>query len=174
MTNLSKQAAFNASVELSERLEKQQYRMELVLRFIVFSRLTELTFQHKDLGEFLNAENRALAADDAFDEKAMTRTFASTFGLIDAALGSDAFRRFDTTKKEFRGPFIISAFEAVALGVAHNISAWKKTPNAEAKLADKVKKLWSKHDFTDWVGPGSGARERIQVSVPFGRAHFKP
>ena len=100
--------------------------------------------------------------------------FNDTFTLLVGAAGSDSFRKFDASKESFRGAFLISAFEAIALGVAKNISAWRTTANATAIVQSKILQLWNDPDFTDHIGTGVAAKSRIQHSIPFGRGFFAP
>lgn len=174
MRTLAQSGAFFDCIQLTDRLEKQQYRMELLLRFLAFRRRIDSELEINDLGEFLNAENRRLATDTALDRDKEATVLNDTFGLLFDALETDAFRKYDPYKQKFLGGFLISAYEAVALGVAHNISKWKKTKSAASVLSERVKTLWEQEEFTDNIGIGVPARERIQHSVPFGRKHFTP
>jgi hypothetical protein len=174
-TDLSQNDDFLQCVLLPERLEEQQYRLELVLRFLVFSRLAEGDLRGiKDLGEFLNDQNRLLAEDPTFSRRTHKRVFTETFRLLNHRVGFDAFRKFDVARNKFIGGFLISAFEAVALGVAHNIDAWAKASAKPERLSKLVAKMWTEATFVNHIGIGVAARDRIQRSIPFGRKFFKP
>lgn len=82
------------------------------------------------------------------------------------------FRKFD--KGAFQGAFLISAFEAVAFGVAANIDRWLKAKDAHEKLLTKITAMWDNLDFTSHIGTGVAARPRMQRTVPFGRKYFVP
>jgi hypothetical protein len=71
---------------------------------------------------------------------------------------------------------LISAFEAVACGVAANLPEWRKLDPARrtAALRSKVQSMWSDGAFTGRIGIGVPARDRIPHSVGYGRAHFAP
>lgn len=172
---LSQNQDFAQSVLLPERLEEQQYRMELVLRFLVFHAMKEARLrQIKDLGEFLNDQNRSLGEQETFDRKHHRAVFADTFRLINEAAGPDAFHKYDVAKDAFRGGFLISAFEAVAFGVAYNISRWRTSTAASKKLRSRIIALWSQADFTKNIGIGVPARDRVRRSIPFARRFLKP
>lgn len=174
MRDVAHHGSFFDCVQLTERLEGQQYRMELLLRFLAFRRRPDGDLAIVDMGDFLNIENRRLAADPAFDSAKEASLLNDTFGMLYDALEGDAFRKYDAAKDRFLGGFLISAYEAVALGVAANIAKWKKTKNAADVLAARVKSLWQEDEFTNNIGIGVSARERIQHSIPFGRKHFAP
>lgn len=166
---------FSQCVFLPERLEEQQYRIELVLRFLVFYRMKETDLRGiQDLGEFLNEQNRALAVDKNFDRTHHRKVFAATFRVLNEAVGPDAFHKYDLKRDAFRGGFLISAFEAVALGVAYNIDRWASAKSPGKKLRSRVTSLWSQAQFVDHIGIGVAARERVKRSIPFGRRFFRP
>lgn len=168
-------AAFRASVELTDRAEERQYRMELALRFLAFYAMPDKALKDiADIGEFLNQRNREIALDKIFDKKLHAQVFRDTFDLLNRALGPSAFKKYDAKSDRFLGAFLISAFEAAALGVAANTEAWQATPNAVKLLGKRVKQLWSEKAFTSHIGIGVPARDRIRWSVPFGRRHFRP
>jgi hypothetical protein len=165
---------FQACVQLTDRQEENQYRMELVLRFLAFYEEAEADLKKvQDIGEFLNDRNRTIAADASYAPGQHQKRFFKTFDLL-SQIGADAFRKYEATQKAFRGGFLISAFEAVALGVAFNLAAWERLPDPKPRLTEKIKQMWSERDFFAFIGTGVPARDRIRHSIPFGRAHFKP
>jgi len=165
---------FVEGVILTDRLEDRQYRLELVLRFLALYQIKQSNLKGlRDLGEFLNEQNRAIGSDPKFNRKEHERVFTKTFKIINAAAGSNAFRKYDSNRELFRGGFLISAFEALALGVAYNIGQWDGPVSPEKKLENLIKKLWAEEGFTGHIGMGVPARERIQHSIPFGRKFFR-
>jgi hypothetical protein len=168
---------FQKCVQLPERLEDLQYRSELILRFLALHQIEVDNLRGiKDLGEFLNEKNREIAVSEDFDRGSHERTFKETFRLLSEAVEGDAFRKFSKATNSFSGPFLISAFEAVALGVASNIDQWLALAPAKAKdlVSTRVKTLWDQASFVGHIGTGVSAQNRMQKSVPFGRQFFKP
>lgn len=164
---------FVACVPLSERLEEEEYRTELVLRFLTFYQIDEDDMKSmRDVAEFLNISNRAMALDKKFSRRKHKEVFQRTFALINQTCGADAFRKFGMGT--FTGAFLISAFEAVAYGVAHNIDRWIAATNASAQLRTRIEAMWRNVDFTQHIGTGVAARPRMQRTIPFGRTHFVP
>lgn len=173
--DLSEYEHFQQCVQLPDRLEGQQYRVELVLRFLALHRIAvEHLRGVKDLGEFLNDKNREIASDKKFDRENYERTFKGTFRLLSAAAENNAFRKYNSSTQGFGGPFLISAFEAVALGVAYNIDRWLAMDSEMAAdaIRDRINRLWDQRGFT--TGTGVSASDRMQKSIPFGRRFFKP
>jgi len=176
LKELSSLETFVASCPVSERLHDEGYRDELVLRMLT------LGGEDRDglagMGEinsYLNRKNRVLG--DSFPRarrNAAKKRFDDVFRLIGDAVGEDAFRRFDSTKADFSGPFLISAFEAIALGIWHNHAKWQAKTNAVSRLEALIKKMWKADEFTSAIGVGKAAQSRIPKTIAFGRKHFIP
>ena len=163
---------FGESVTLSDRLEEQQFRLELVLRFLALKNVSQAQLRRvTDLGDFLNEQNRSIAVDQTFDRTQNERLFINTFRILNSAAGSDTFRKFDAATGRFKGGFLISAFEAIALGVAHNLRVWSRA-GAMPRLLVRIKSVWNEPAFIEHIGIGVPARERIRHSIPFGRQYF--
>jgi len=175
MLRLSQDENFQATTPISERLEDEQYRMELLLRFLVLHKINVDELRGiKDLSEFLNLRNRGLAGDPKLNRSDLERRFQSTFRLLNDALGGESFRKYDGSKSKFSGAFLISAFEAVAMGIAFNVDAWESEKDGAQKIPDKVKALWSMRKFTDNIGIGVSSSSRMVNTIPLGREVIKP
>lgn len=175
MASLCSYEHFQETTPLSERLADEQYRMELLLRFLVlYSIEVDELRGIKDLSEFLNEKNRSLAANTSLNRSKLARVFRETFKILDDALGGDSFRKYDSQRDRFLGAFLISSFESVAMGVAYNIERWNAKPRASKKLGEKVKHLWSIPAFVDNIGIGVSSSSRMVHTIPFGRSHFQP
>ena len=160
---------------LSERLADQQFRMELLLRFIVLHDIDVNDLRGlNDLGDFLSRKNRALASNASIDRAGLEHKFKSTFNLLSESLGNDTFRKYDVAKNRFLGAFLISSFEVIALGVAYNIAAWEADSGAVNKIQAKVKSLWKEKRFIDNIGIGVSSSSRMVHTVPLGREYFRP
>jgi hypothetical protein len=170
LKGLSDDEAFRETVGVSDRAIEQQYDVELVLRFVALRAMApdDLT-KLRDLGEFLTDKATQLAADKAFDYKTEEGAFKTTFSQLRKALGSDAFRRYDSAKNRFSGGFSLSSFEAVALGLGYNVKVAKLT---DADIIGRVQSIWSNPDFLDNSGMGVSASSRVPKIVPFGRTLF--
>ena len=175
MLELCQDEDFTNTTPISNRLEAQQYRMELMLRFFVLYKINVDELRGvKDLSEFLNIKNRALANDPKLKRDESEHTFRSTFRMLNEALGGDSFRMYDSTRARFLGAFLISAFEAVSMGIAYNITEWQKEKHQSKKITDKVKSLWSMEYYTSNIGIGVSSSFRMMCTIPLGREVFKP
>jgi Protein of unknown function DUF262 len=169
---LSNDKNFVSCTGLSDRSSEEQYDMELVLRFVVFRKMKKsLLGNLGDVGEFLTDQATSLAKDKKFDYETEEEAFRTTFSVLNDQLGSDSFRRYDPVKNKFVGGFLVSAFEAVALGVGFNYRTVEQNAN---KVPQKVRLIWTDRKFTDYSGSGVRASSRVPRIVPFGRTLFAP
>lgn len=94
-------------------LEKQQ-GVELALRFLAFRNVPYAS--GLDVHEYLDSALIDMAESSNFDMNRERNNFERTFKLINGALGSNAFRKWDG--KKFKGMFLMSIFEVIAYGTS--------------------------------------------------------
>jgi hypothetical protein len=168
LNNLSKDADFLETIALSERLIEEQYPMELALRHIS---LTHYDYSPtKELSDFFDEITETILNDDEFPDQIFGTNFSGTFKLLNELLGDDVFKRFNEGK--FKGKFLESVFEAVSVGVAHNLDSYT-LPEDRDFLIDKIKSLHSEEWFRKNTGSGSNARNRIPKIIPSAKEFFK-
>lgn len=166
---LSRDTNFIDIIALSENALEQRYDMELVLRFLAIhdKPLGELT-SLGDIGEYLTSEARIIATDDRYNFDEKEQAFRRTFEIINGSLSSDAFRRYEPNKGKHIGGFLLSAYEAVAIGIGYEPD---RAIDA-ASLSGAVRRMWSDEDFTSFSGSGVRASSRIPKVVRYGREKF--
>lgn len=172
INSLSALPEFVKTISLSDRAIQEKYHMELVTRFLTFRTFPEAKLSDiGDIGDFLDGHLELLHAMDDKQRSTEELAFTETFRLLDDALEDDSFTRYDKSKKRFLGGFLISAYEAIALGVGFNIikNGQQKTIS---DLKGKVQGIWSNSDFTKHSGSGVRASVRIPKIVPLGRKVF--
>jgi len=170
---LAQDADFRACTPLTDRALDEQYHVELVVRFIVFRRRSEEKLKSiGDLSDFLTKEAVRFARDGSYDRHSEEQAFEWTFRALADATGEDSFRRFDHDKSRFSGGFLISAFEAVALGLGYHWSAGDAAPPPTG-IQGRVEGLWSDQRFLSGMGAGVRASSRIPVVIPVGREVFR-
>lgn len=162
---------FINSTGLSDRPLEQSYDVELALRFIILSQISENQLKGiGDVGLFLTDKMTQMANNRKYKSSAEKRLFVETFKVLNSALGEDSFKRYNTKKTRHEGGFLLSLFETIALGVAYNIA--NDTLCSEAEISKRVKSLWSAKGFTDWTSSGTTASRRLPRLIPLGRSVF--
>ena len=165
--SLSENAAFQNSISLSDRLFEEQYHMELLLRFIALAYVPYNA--KKDLGDYLDDVNEYMLTEENFPFNEVEEDFNLTFEALNNLLGEKSFKKFDGV--DFKGKFLESAFETVAVGLANNIKHYDFPQDNEALLA-KIKALYAEPTYTENAGSGSNAKSRIPKLVPFAQEYF--
>ncbi len=176
---LGRQPAFQGSLSLSERLFSERYDLELVFRFIAFTNSTDDQLkQLEDVGVFLDDWAGRIAEFTDDDCRLQGERFVQTFTLIEEAFGPDAFRRYAIQEHEFRGPFSVSSFEAISVGVAENLSSWRDVRSTAGEeglrsaLRARVEALWEHETFRRRARSGVAASGRVPYTVPLARELF--
>jgi len=160
---------FRTCVALSDRPIEEAYDLELVLRFILLAFIdVDKLKKVGDIGVFLTDRMRDIALDDTFKRGEYETIFKKTFDLLEKRVGSNAFKRYNTTKQRHEGGFLVSQFEVVAFGIAFNL----KTSIKSEQIASKIKSIWSNTGYTVWTRSGITATRRLPHLVPLGRKLF--
>jgi hypothetical protein len=169
ISGLSEDGDFEAVVPLSDQQQNRAYRQELVLRFFVQADYKGSASQLQDeYGEYVTKWMRNAADGYGSPESKIDPSlFRTTFSLLNAALGEDAFRRFDGSRH--LGPFSIACFEFVTSGVSANLSRWQGHPE---ELASKIRGVWSAPEFREDSGTGFSPRRRVPRLVLNSRKYF--
>ena len=89
--------------------------------------------------------------------------FLRVFCVLEKACGDNALRRYDRSKSKFSGPFLISAFELVALGVAANIELVES--QSPQWLDQKIKEIWADPRATGIYGQGVSTARRLPKTL---------
>ena len=174
LLSISKISSYTDCIMFSEKQLDEKYDMEIALRLLLFynvdySELKNMT----DVGEFLTEKMKEVAVDEDYDRVAEKSVFENTFIYINDRLGEDSFRKYDSIDEKFKGTrFLISAFEAVALGIAYNIKHNKLKETSKEEFKEIIKRMWSNRSFTLNSGSGSNARSRLPKMIEYGRNLF--
>lgn len=165
---------FQASIAISDRRYDEGYDTELITRFLVLMNTPQNELRSiKDIDTFLSKRVFSFAERRSFNRRTQQSQFKKTFKLLNRALGDNSFRRFDDKKGRFEGPFSVSAFEAVSVGVGSTIEEWvgleKSSPGS---LEERVRDWWSDATFRARSGSGISSAQRIPHTIPAALKHF--
>ncbi|HEY1353126.1 MAG TPA: hypothetical protein VGF67_26225 [Ktedonobacteraceae bacterium] len=170
LEGLSQEEDFKSCVSLTEQALHERYDLELILRFLVFYKLDETVLKTiGDLDDFLTEQMENMAQSDTFHKEDKEKAFKETFRLLASTVEENSFRRYDASRGRFVGGFLVSAFEAVALGPGYNINHFDEQ---NIHLEEKIKTLWQMPQFTEGSGSGIRASTRIPGIIPLGRSLF--
>ncbi|WP_353259363.1 DUF262 domain-containing protein [Prochlorothrix hollandica] len=168
---------FKECISLSDKAQSEQYDLELILRFLVFRNMEIRDLQqipYPDISDYLTYAIRAEAIKNKINYQQEKEAFETTFSLLADSLGDRSFRKYSHAKEKFTGGFLVSAFEAIALGIGYNYQQLQTQP---INLEETVKALWQNPGFTDSLGGSTkgsiSTRKRVQTILPLGRELFE-
>ncbi|WP_315704096.1 MULTISPECIES: DUF262 domain-containing protein [unclassified Bradyrhizobium] len=161
--------SFTDCVSLSERLIEERFDLELVTRFLVLhnwpsDKLNNATL--RDLPKVLDDAMVNVAMSSQANKNKLKKIFEATFDLIAANAGQQLFRRWETSKKDFTGSFLLSAFELFALGVGYHIANKQPVMN---DLLGAAKKVWAMPEMQAGFATGRSTESRLLDLIPLGR-----
>ncbi|WP_201580503.1 DUF262 domain-containing protein [Psychrobacter sp. Pi2-52] len=170
LKDLSNLPEFTASLPISENKVEIQYYMELATRFIILKDIEESFLSEiRDINDFITMKTKELANNPSFDYEEEGVIFLETFKIINSALGEDSFRKYDGNR--YKGPFLLSIYEVLALGVGYLFS---KNPGLDKQLLkEKIiavsQELSTEQDYIANSGSGYRANQRLPKLIPLGR-----
>ncbi len=170
--SLASLQGFIECVPLPDRLMKERFDLELVLRFILFRNIDIAAFRGvRSLGDFITDNMLSCVNNRTFDRVAEGEAFATVFAALAQALSDDSFRKFDEKQERFKGPFLVSAFEIIAMGLGHEYKGKKILENPKDLKKSIVDNIWTS---TGSVATKSGesAVARIPRTLELGRKLF--
>jgi len=170
---LSQQAAnedfLNVIDQTKLALEKQM-ALELALRFLTFRNIPYKN--GLDVHEYFDEALIEMATAEDLDLGAEAIVFNRTFGLLEKALGSKTFKRWDG--EDFKGKFLMSVFEVVSKGVSTNIDAIESLPDPENFIVGRCRGLWDDTVFNTNSGAGVRGTTRLANLLPMAAGYFAP
>jgi Protein of unknown function DUF262 len=152
-----------------EQMEKQRH-LEIAVRFLV---LVEVPYDGAlDVEEFIDEGIVSLARKG--NGVAALDLITRTFNLLRSAAGSDALRRFQNGNHA--GKTGLVGLEGIAVGVAKNLDQILNLgqEQANAFVLEKLRSFWTQPASPSFTSPGLRGTTRIQRTVPFGEAWFRP
>jgi len=168
---LSNDENFVNCLSFSENQMEQKYDMEIAVRFLVFHSINDNFILNKDISDFITDKIKEFASQEMTWPK-LKNTFEVTFKDLNEALGEDCFKKYDSTAGKFKGKFILSAFEVLALGLGFHIQQNRSFTITADKIKEVAKQLWNNTDFISNSGSGSNAKGRLPKMIKIGRGLF--
>lgn len=168
LNRLAARPSFKECVAISERLIEEQFDVELVLRFLMLHRrpLSGMRSALTDFATKLADWSIELAVDFDLVNASYEHTFNTTFDSIATNGGESVFRKWDASKGQFRGAFLNTSFEVLALGAGYHVangSPYRTDFQAAAR------ELWSLTQLNTRFATGLATQDRFAKTIPLGR-----
>ncbi|PSC02849.1 DUF262 domain-containing protein [Alsobacter soli] len=161
---------FKAMLSISEEQEERQRHVEMAVRFLVHAKVPYDGLL--DVEEYIDEGIVSLAKEGSNDED--VRLVKSTFSLLHEVAGGNALRRFQNGN--YIGKVGLVGLEGIAVGVAKNLGAIEALGFQDARdfVAEKMREFWVQPQAANFTSPGLRGTVRIQRTVKFGEAWFRP
>jgi Protein of unknown function DUF262 len=167
LTRLAKYESFQACVSLSDRLLEEQYDIELVLRFLM---LHDMEIKgRRGLADFptrLDDWSVELAGEFKQRHSPLEDRFKVTFDELASDGGEDIFRKWDVDKQQFRGAFLNTSFEVIALGLGYHVANRTRHRNDYRAITQS---LWEGPVLANRFATGMATADRFVKTIPLGR-----
>jgi len=149
------------------QIEKQRH-IEMAVRILVH---TFKEYDGKlDVGEFIDEGIVSLAREDNI--ALASNTISATISLLHQAAGGNVLRRYE--RGGYSGRVGLVGLEAIAVGVARNLTAIQQQQNPAQFVKEKSETFWDQADVGSFVSPGMRGTTRIMKTIPFGSDWFRP
>lgn len=177
LIELAEEINFRKCIEdLGERWFKEKYHQELILRLFIFPNYSYKS-KHQNVDDYLDDSifyddnsllNKIQMSD--FDYVNEKMKFVKTFDLLYKSKGENVFKR--TTGRSGQ-QFLESYYEAIAIGLYHNIDSYADTEDDIKIIKDKIDNLENEEEFKKNKGSSTNTEIRIKKLVPFGKKYFE-
>ena len=167
---------FKSCINLGERLEEEQYDMEIVSRFLVLRNLNMINLAISDIAGFVTDKIQEIASSQSFNYDAEKSAFEAVFKVLNQTTKGDTFRKYEPTTDKFSKGFLLAPFEVIATGIGYHHQKYEQVINSgkidELDIKGKLKKMWETPEYQKAYGRGKDAKTRIPRLIPLGRQLF--
>lgn len=174
LKDLANNSHFQICVNVSEKLEEEQYYLELILRYLSLFHFEADAKELSSISDFITQKMKLLARDKNFNLSKEQERFNKTFRLIELTHGKNTFKRYDAKQDTFVRGLIESVYDPMVVGIAYNIDSYDYQDNNDLEsLKSKIKNIWSTRVFKQNRKPGIPVSTRLPRLIPFAKEYFK-
>lgn len=171
LEGMAEYESFKKVTRITAKGRKIQKPLEYVTRFVA---LLDGEFDPSfDVEEYIDKKILDVANSKSSIKRILS-IFLSTFDLLFAAAGAEALRRFDNKLNKFTGKVGQVALESVAIGIARNLDLIAKEQNPEKFVLTRIREFWAQPEVSEFSKAGVSGGRRLQATLPFGHAFFRP
>ena len=167
---LSEDNVFHQALPLTEKDEKEQGYIELVVKYFVlkYSSLSEVS-DSENYNTMLTNEVLKIIDTHQIDFDKDKKVFQEIFSLLADTLGESSFKKYDTNKGKHSGAVLVGAYEAIIAGLTKEIGYYglhKKT------LKNKIDAMYEQDEYCKAIKRGTRPVSRMKQLIAFGRKYF--
>jgi hypothetical protein len=167
VTRLANEESFKSCVALNDRQRDEQYDIELVLRFLMLHNINEVVRSRlSDFPSRLDDWAAYTARHFGHAAPPLEHTFRETFSYLAISGDETLFKKWDVARSAFRGGFLNTSFEVIALGAGYWIAHGSSPRTSAQDAAREFSALLSgAHRFAT----GLATADRLVKTIPLGR-----
>lgn len=137
---------FRNTIPLSEKLMSERYDMEIIIRYLVYrySNLDEIK-GNEDINDFITDQIIKIVEEKSVNYDSEREIFHRTFMYLDRLLSENSFKKFDASSLKFKGPFLISSFEALIVGISENIQDIEK--KEDQQIVERIQEIYESEEY---------------------------
>jgi Protein of unknown function DUF262 len=176
MKQLSDNEDFKSCINLSEKLEEEQYDMEILSIFLILRNISTERQKISSISEFVTDKILEIASDSSFDFKKEEKAFIATFKILNLTTKGDTFRKYNPESNQFSRGFLLAPFEVVATGIGYHHEKYESVINNgkidSLDIKKKIREMWENKEYQNAYGRGKDAKTRLPKLVALGRKLF--
>ena len=137
---------FRNTIPLSEKLMSERYDMEIIMRYLVYRHSNlEGIKGNEDINDFITDQIVKIIEEKSINYDNEKEIFYETFIYLDGLLYESSFKKFDSISHKFKGPFLISSFEALIVGMSENIQDIKK--REDEQIIERIQAIYESKEY---------------------------
>lgn len=167
---LSENEDFQNCIPISDRFILEEGYMEYALRFFIY-RYNSIFSQpkHEDLHLFLTDAMNELFNEVTFNFDEEKEVFLKVFKFYSDNYGEDSFRKYDVEQQRYKGVFMTSLFEVLAIGLSSNTSI---LDGDTSRIQEIKMSIHNNEEFKKFTKHGTTSLTRYANLVEFGKSLF--
>ena len=167
---IARSDGFARILNITSEQKSKQKDIEYLVRAIVHS---GVNFEpDTDVQEFLDRGILKVIVED--DPNPTIDRVLWAINILDQLYGSDALLPHEQAYKGIAKRFSLRALECILVGIARNKEQISGIENSASFVKDKLDSFWLQKEVADLSASGLRGTTRIQRTVPFGEAWFRP
>jgi hypothetical protein len=165
IVKLSKSEPFFSMIAQTENAQSQQSPIELTLRFFI---QRKIPYQSGlNVRDYLDDGMLKLAnGDEKLDFAREEQTFFDTFSLLNNTIGKEVFKRWYEDEKSFKGKFLVSAYQTIAVGVSKHLETLTKIEKQSEWMQSKIEQLWKNKIYSKHLTDGTRGAMQLAKLLP--------
>lgn len=168
--DLSEENVFHQALPLTEKDEKEQGYIELVVKYFVlkYSSLSEVS-DSENYNTMLTNEVLKIIDTHQIDFDKDKKIFQEIFSLLADVLGESSFKKYDANKNRHSGAVLVGAYEAIIAGLTKEICYYELHKEA---LENKIDAMYEQDEYCKAIKRGTRPVSRMKQLIAFGRKYF--